>query len=102
MSADPRAAHQKDLFDPQKTTEDGRPVPKVQVLSFGAGQDSTALLEMWLGEEDFRKRWPAEHVNDPRITPTVVGVRIRELLAELVLTSLSHAEKAIDYVTGKC
>lgn len=54
--------HQGNLFDPQDTTEDGRPVPKVQVLSFGAGQDSTALLEMWLGEEHFRKQWPAEHM----------------------------------------
>ena len=62
MDTDSPAAHQKDLFDPQQTTEDGRPIPKVQVLSFGAGQDSTALLEMWLGEEDFRKRWPTEHM----------------------------------------
>lgn len=62
MAMAPSVGHQGDLFEPQDTTKDGRPVPKVQVLSFGAGQDSTALLEMWLGEEAFRSRWPAEHM----------------------------------------
>jgi hypothetical protein len=53
---------QGDLFAEVPTTEDGEWIPKLRVLSFGAGQDSTALLEMWLGEEEFRKQYPAERL----------------------------------------
>lgn len=61
MSARP-GQMQGDLFTEPTTDEDGNPIPKLQVLSFGAGQDSTTLLELWLQDEDFRKRWPAERM----------------------------------------
>jgi hypothetical protein len=53
---------QTDLFEARTTDENGIPIPKVQVLSFGAGQDSTTLLELWLQEESFREQWPAERM----------------------------------------
>jgi len=53
---------QESLFIDRSYDERGRAIPKLRVLSFGAGQDSTALLEMWLNEETFRREYPAEHL----------------------------------------
>jgi hypothetical protein len=59
---------QQHLFQTRPAGPSGEPVPPVQVLSFGAGQDSTALLELWLVGEDhpkgkaLRQMYPAEHL----------------------------------------
>lgn len=42
--------------------ESGGSAPPLQVLSFGAGQDSSALLEMWLSEPGFRRCYPARQL----------------------------------------
>lgn len=57
-----RSELQGHLFEDRPTDEDGSPIPRLQVLSFGAGQDSTTLLELWLQDEDFRRQWPAEQM----------------------------------------
>jgi len=59
---------QQHLFQDRSTDANGRPIPPVQVLSFGAGQDSTSLLELWIAGdrhpqgEALRRAYPAEHL----------------------------------------
>lgn len=45
------------LFDEVDVSEESLSGPKLTVLSYGAGQDSTALLLMYIHDEEFRKHF---------------------------------------------
>lgn len=70
------------------------PAPLLTCLSFGAGQDSSALLELYLSDERFRKRYAP---NDFMVVFSDTGDEFDETYTHLKVVQRQCAEAGVEF-----